>query len=55
MSCCDPIAANPEDTVGKCPKCDCDVDKDGASTEEGCCWSPVVCDLCGDKPCDQSC
>ena len=21
----------------------------------GCHWSPVICDTCGDVPCDQSC
>lgn len=21
----------------------------------GCCWSPVICETCGDAPCDESC
>lgn len=54
MPCCDPYDGNPEDTVGTCPKCGADVDKDGQSTEEGCNYSPA-CELCGDAPCDQSC
>lgn len=55
MSCCDRIPASPEDTVGTCPACGSDVDKNGGSTEEGCAWSPTICKVCGDCPCDQSC
>ena len=55
MPCCDPTGPYPEDTVGQCPLCGCDVDKDGQSTEEMCNYSPVVCVKCGDRPCDFSC
>lgn len=54
MSCCSPIEARPEDTVGKCPCGATDVDKDGESTEKGCTYSPR-CEKCGDCPCDMSC
>jgi hypothetical protein len=53
--CCDPTGPYPEDTVGKCPLCGCDVDKDGHSTEEMCHYSLLVCVKCGDRPCDLSC
>lgn len=53
--CCEPIEARPEDTAGKCPACENDVDKDGISTEEGCSYSPVECETCEHKPCDWSC
>jgi hypothetical protein len=40
--------------AGECPRCGADVDKDGQSLEV--CWcSPVLCDECGDAPCDGSC
>lgn len=55
MSCCEPWPANPEDSVGQCPDCQSDVDKHGECTEEGCGYSPIACDTCGWKPCDQSC
>lgn len=54
MPCCDSHGPYPEDTVGKCPDCGADVDKDGQSTEECCFYSPS-CPTCGDAPCDQSC
>ncbi len=52
--CCSPIEARPEETVGQCPECGSDIDKDGESTEEGCTYSPS-CKTCGDSPCDWSC
>lgn len=55
MSCCDPIDARPEDTVGECPDCGGDVDIDGDTTEEACSYSPIDCDLCGSASCDESC
>lgn len=55
MGCCSPIDAEPSLTVGVCPDCGGDVDKDGESTEEGCTYSPVECDTCGWRPCDWSC
>lgn len=53
--CCEPMGPWPLETVGECPECDGNVDKDGDSTEENCFYSPTVCTLCGWKPCDQSC
>lgn len=53
--CCSPIPAAPTETVGKCPACGCDIDEYGDSTEEGCSYSPEVCGLCHDCPCDGSC
>lgn len=54
MSCCDSYPATPELTVGKCPDCEGDVDKDGITTEEGCNYSPR-CPSCEGSPCDYSC
>lgn len=53
--CCEPIGGSPADTVGACKDCGMSVDKEGDTTEEGCFYSPVCCDTCGYKPCDQSC
>ena len=53
--CCDPIDATPEEAVGKCPECGCDVDKDGYCVEECCSYSPIACKTYGWQPCDQSC
>jgi hypothetical protein len=53
--CCDPCGPFPEDTVGQCPECGCDVDKDGDCTEECCSYSPEECKTCGWRPCDWSC
>lgn len=40
--------------VGKCPDCGAPVDEYGDVTY-GCNYAPVVCDTCGDSPCDESC
>lgn len=38
---------------GECPNCETPtVDGEAA---EGCCWSPVICQTCGDAPCTGSC
>lgn len=55
MACCSEITPQPEETVSKCPNCQCDVDIDGISTEGGCSYSPEICNLCHDCPCDWSC
>ena len=55
MPCCDPCTGSPEDTVGQCPNCDGDVDKDGQTTEETCFYSPIDCKTCMSQTCDQSC
>jgi len=55
MSCCSSIKSCPEDTVGECPSCEGEVDIDGYTTEGGCTYSPVSCETCGYRGCDQSC
>lgn len=40
--------------VGQCPQCGDNVDKNGDAVV-GCNYSPTQCDLCGSKPCNQSC
>jgi len=42
--------------TGKCPECDNDIDNDGDTVEhDDCSYSPLLCDKCGYRPCDQSC
>jgi hypothetical protein len=42
--------------VDQCVDCDCDVDKDGDCIEmNDCSYSPLDCETCGYRPCDQSC
>lgn len=50
--CCD--VQNDEPVVGECPACGAPVDADGDAVLI-CGYSPVVCDVCGDAPCDESC
>lgn len=52
--CCDEFPSREEDTVGQCPTCGGDVDKDGDTTEAGCNYSPC-CKTCGYAPCGYSC
>lgn len=40
--------------VGICPECEADVDANGDAVS-GCHYSPVICPVCGDAPCDGSC
>ena len=40
--------------VGVCPECGGDVDEDGDALT-GCNYSAVMCEVCGDAPCDLSC
>ncbi len=40
--------------VGSCIHCGGPVDEDGLSTEY-CSYSPVYCEVCGSRPCDESC
>ena len=42
-----------EEVDGTCPACGEDTVEGNAP--EGCHYSPVVCTVCGDAPCDQSC
>ena len=51
--CCDGWD-NSGDTVGKCPTCDMDVDSAGGAVV-GCFYSPVNCDTCDSRQCDDSC
>ena len=40
--------------IGECPECGGEVDEDGEALV-GCHWSPIDCDTCGARPCDDSC
>lgn len=40
--------------IKECPDCGAKVNEDGEALT-GCDWSPVLCDTCGDAPCDGSC
>lgn len=42
-----------EEVNGVCP--DCGGDTIDGSAPYGCYYSPVVCETCGDRPCDESC
>jgi len=53
MTCCDPT--EPEPAVGECPDCGEPVDEDGYIAIPNCSYSPLECDTCGWRPCDQSC
>ncbi len=48
------VEARKEDVVGRCSACDALVDEDGEAVDV-CSYSPVCCQVCGYKPCDQSC
>ena len=50
--CCEPQGAEGEPD-GECPKCGSPT-VDGVS-KEICGYSPVLCEHCGDAPCDWSC
>jgi len=52
--CCD-AHVNEEPVVGECPACGEPVDAEGYFVGESCGYSPVVCEACGDAPCDLSC
>ena len=51
MECCDGWDSV---AVGVCPACGEPVDADGDAAS-GCNYSPVQCDVCGARPCDDSC
>lgn len=55
MGCCDGWD-NRDDSkeVQYCPECGEEVDEDGDALV-GCYYSPVYCDECGARPCDDSC
>ena len=50
--CCDPWENG--EAVGECPSCGTAVNEDGEAVS-GCNYSPVLCEVCGDQPCDLSC
>lgn len=52
MSCFGQESTEPE--VGKCPDCGEPVDADGDAVHS-CGYSPLECETCGWRPCDQSC
>jgi hypothetical protein len=58
MACCDGWNNYPKDLgeskIRSCPDCGEDVDDDGYAMS-GCNYSSVLCETCGDAPCDQSC
>lgn len=39
---------------GVCPECDEAIDEDGLALDI-CSYSPVICETCGNAPCDDSC
>jgi hypothetical protein len=52
-SCCEDHGYDEKDVDGECPDC-------GGPTVEGdavdqCGYSPVTCETCNSRPCDQSC
>jgi len=52
-SCSDGISSDVSEVNGICPDCgEPTVDGDSA---RGCGYSPLVCETCGDRPCDGSC
>lgn len=53
--CCDPIIVEDKEVTGTCPECDNDINKEGQTVYDGCSYSPVQCETCGDQPCDWSC
>ena len=52
--CCDPYT-NDNHVVGECSECGAWVDEEGEAVGEHCSYSPVLCEICGDAPCDLSC
>lgn len=52
--CCDGWDYGDAAIVGECPTCGEDIDCDGDAVR-GCNYSPVVCEVCGSRPCDGSC
>lgn len=53
MSCCDGWKYRDDEVNGICPECG-GLTVDGEA-QEGCNWSLVECEECGDAPCDGSC
>lgn len=51
--CCEPSGYKKEEINGACDKCGADT-VDGLAFEQ-CGYSPVLCEECGNAPCDGSC
>ena len=49
--CCEPIELGKPN--GECPSCGTETVDGEAAT--GCMWSPTECEVCGWRPCDDSC
>ena len=43
------------EAVSECPECGSPLNEEGEPIGEHCNYSPSVCPLCGDAPCDGSC
>ena len=52
--CCDGWSSYGRDIKGLCPDCEGPILADG-SAAAGCYYSPLRCEVCGSRPCDQSC
>ena len=53
MACFGENEYDPKDINGKCPDCG-EPTIDGLAAD-GCYYSPIECDTCKHRPCDQSC
>ena len=51
--CCEGWSYPDSAVNGECPDCGCPT-VDGEA-QYGCAYSPVICETCGDAPCDESC
>jgi hypothetical protein len=51
--CCDPNDYKEEEINGECP--DCGMDTVDGDAYDKCGYSPVECETCDWRPCDQSC
>ena len=51
--CCDGWKYDDDQINGECP--DCGIPTVNGHAFEGCNWSPVECETCGSRPCDQYC
>ena len=47
-------AGDEQYAAGKCPDCDTEIDGEGNALR-GCSYSPISCETCGYKGCDNSC
>lgn len=55
MGCCAPVEVDDTDIAYTCPDCGEPVNADGQCVYDNCAYSSVICELCGDAPCDYSC